>query len=70
MGDPHEKKPINPADEVDVELREKYQVKLLLRDYFVPDPFQLYDGWLSKDDGILALKLCIMILWSVLLVSM
>ena len=69
MVDAHEKKLINTAAEVEVELRENYQAKLLHRDYFVPDTFQLYDGWLSAVDGILALKLYIIIVWSILNLS-
>ena len=45
-------KPIKSAAEVQVDLRNEYQVKLLLGDYLVPDPYHLKEGWLSEENGI------------------
>ena len=45
-------KPIKSAAEVQVDLRNEYQAKLLLGDYLVPDPYHLKEGWLSEENGI------------------
>ena len=45
-------KPIKSAAEVQVDLRNEYQAKLLLGDHLVPDPYHLKEGWLSEENGI------------------
>ena len=46
-------KPIKSAEEVEQEIRSDYQKKLILKDYVIPDPNFLNDGWMSEVDGIL-----------------
>ena len=40
------------AEEVEFQLLDEYQAKLLLDETFIPDPNYLVSGWLSEDDGI------------------
>ena len=40
------------AKEVESDLRNEYQAKLLLDSQVIPDPNHLVSGWLSEDDGI------------------
>ena len=40
------------AEEVESDLRNDYQAKLLLDSQVIPDPNHLVSGWLSEDDGI------------------
>ena len=40
------------ATEVESQLRDEYQAKLLLNDILIPDPNHLASGWLTEDDGI------------------
>ena len=40
------------AEEVESDLRNEYQAKLLLDSQVIPDPNHLVSGWLSEDDGI------------------
>ena len=40
------------AEEVESQLRDEYQAKLLLDETLIPDPNYLVSGWLSEDDGI------------------
>ena len=40
------------TEEVESDLRNEYQAKLLLDSQEIPDPNHLVSGWLSEDDGI------------------
>ena len=40
------------AEEVESQLLDDYQAKLLLDETLIPDPNDLVSGWLSEDDGI------------------
>ena len=42
---------IKTALEIEQELQEEYQNKLVIGNINIPDPFTLASGWLSEDDG-------------------
>ena len=44
--------PIKSATEVETELQQEYQTKLLQNNYIIPDPYHLSVGWLTEDEGI------------------
>ena len=43
---------LKTAAEIEIELSQEYQAKLLQVDYVVPDPYHLTEGWLSEENGI------------------
>ena len=44
--------PTKTAEEVERELGNKYQAKLVIDDNCIPDPFVLNSGWLNEENGI------------------
>ena len=43
---------VKTAVEIEIELSQEYQAKLLQVDYVVPDQYHLTEGWLSEENGI------------------
>ena len=41
------------AEEVESQLLDEYQAKLLLDETLIPDPNYLVSGWLTEEDGII-----------------
>ena len=44
--------PTKTAEEVERELGNEYQAKLIIDDNCIPDPFVLNSGWLNEENGI------------------
>ena len=44
--------PVKSPAEVEIELQEEYQAKLLQGDYVIPDPSNLVGSWLDEEQGI------------------
>ena len=44
--------PIKTAEEVECDLRNKYQLKLIIGDDVIPDPFQVSSGWCNEEEGL------------------
>ena len=44
--------PIKTAEEVECDLRNEYQLKLIIGDDVIPDPFQVSSGWCNEEEGL------------------
>ena len=58
-------KPIKSAEEVEQEIRSNYQKKLILKDYVIPVPNFLNDGWMSETGYFYSHKYFQNIIWQV-----
>ena len=44
--------PLKTAEEVEAEIADEYKAKLSLKDFVLPDPFHIKDGWIEKEKGV------------------
>ena len=44
--------PVKTAEEVEAEIANEYKAKLSLKDFVLPDPFHIKDGWIKEEKGV------------------
>ena len=44
--------PIKSTEEVECDLRNEYQLKLIIGDDVIPDHFQVYSAWCNEEEGL------------------
>ena len=44
--------PVKTAEEVEAEIADEYKAKLSLKDFVLPDPFHIKDGWIEEEKGV------------------